>query len=64
MVMRSVLWSAAAMAVTAVTLSFVVTGALGEGTRGVIESVPGIFRVGKAAWNGKAAISAGVGVMA
>ncbi len=50
LVMRSVLWSAAAMAVTAVTLSFVVTGALGEGTRGVIESVPGIFRVGKAAY--------------
>lgn len=50
LVMRSVLWSAVAVAGTAVALSFVVTGALGDGTRAVIDSVPGVFRIGKAAY--------------
>jgi len=50
LVMRSVLWSAVAVAGTAVVLSFVVTGAFGEGTRAAIDSIPGIFRIGKAAY--------------
>lgn len=50
LVMRAVLWSAVAVAGTAVILSFVVTGAFGEGVRTWIDSIPGIFRIGKAAY--------------
>ncbi|GMQ85590.1 MAG: hypothetical protein BMS9Abin07_1157 [Acidimicrobiia bacterium] len=49
-VMRSIVWSAAAMAVSAVVLSFVVIGSLGAGTLDWIDAIPGVSRVAKAAY--------------
>lgn len=49
-VVRSVVWSAAAMAVTAVVLSFVVVGTFGADVIEAIDSIPGVDRVGKATY--------------
>lgn len=46
-ILRSVMWSAAAMAVTGVVLSFAVVGAFGADVVDTIDAIPGIDRVGK-----------------
>ncbi len=46
-ILRSVMWSAAAMAVTGAVLSFAVVGAFGVDIIDTIDAIPGIDRVGK-----------------
>ena len=50
LVMRSIVWSAAAVAVSAIALSFVVVGAVGGGGLDAIDGIPGVYRVAKAAY--------------
>jgi len=50
LVMRAIVWSAAAVAVSAVALSFVVVGTFGGGLVDAIDAVPGVQRVAKSAY--------------
>lgn len=50
LVLRTVFWSAAAMAVTAVVVSILAVGALGESAVDSLNDVPGVFRVVKPAY--------------
>lgn len=50
LVARSVVWSAAAMALTATAFSFVIVGGFGAGAIDAINDLPGVYRVGKAAY--------------
>ena len=49
-VMRSIVWSAAAVAASAVALSFVVIGSFGEELVESIDAIPGVYRVAKPAY--------------
>lgn len=49
-VMRSIVWSAAAVAASAVALSFVVIGSFGEEVVESIDAIPGVYRVAKPAY--------------
>ena len=49
-VMRSIVWSAAALAASAVALSFVVIGTFGGEIVESIDAIPGVYRVAKAAY--------------
>jgi hypothetical protein len=49
-VLRAVVWSAVAMAATAVVLSFAIVGTFGADVIEAIDDVPGIDRVGKATY--------------
>lgn len=50
LVMRSIVWSAAALGVSAVVLSLVVIGVFGGGATGAIGDIPGIHRIAKTAY--------------
>jgi hypothetical protein len=49
-VMRSITWSAAAMAISALALSMAIIGLFGSSIVGWIEAVPGVHRIAKAAY--------------
>ncbi len=49
-VMRSIVWSAAAVAASAVALSFVVIGSFGGEVVESIDAIPGVYRVAKPAY--------------
>ncbi len=49
-VMRSIVWSAAAVAASAVALSFVVIGSFGGEAVEAIDAIPGVYRVAKPAY--------------
>jgi hypothetical protein len=50
LVERAVVWSAAALAASAFLLSLVVLGAFGGAALDAVNDVPGVFRIGKAAY--------------